>query len=302
MFSTVERLFKYLPFEISRAVHSVEDGVLNSINEIRLRKNAPISLTTGRKNLFIDRDGHLCGISRAMHATEDDINECMGKITGGSLYTCDEFIARGFVPLPEGGRAGVCGRAAIKSGKACGFAEIYSINLRLHRFIPDFASRLIGQYNVSAPCGTLVCSPPAYGKTTFLRSAAYLLSAGVGISARRVGIADERAELSAGLGTTGLTDIISGMDKADAINILTRTMSPEIIVCDEISANEVEALLEAQNTGVVLIASAHCSTPRELLHRGRMKQLLQAGIFPLSVILGTDGGYGYDIVKTENFL
>ncbi len=295
-------LFKYLPIRICESIHRLPDGLLSSANEIRLRKNAPLSLTVGNKNIIFDEKGRPCDINSAVRTRDDELAECLMKLTNGSLYTCDEFVSSGFIPLPEGGRAGVCGSANLQNGKMNGFLEISSINLRLHRFLPDVAKPLIEELNKNGLKSTLVCSPPALGKTTFLRSAAYLLSSGQGIEAKRVGIADERCEISVGIVGKGLLEVISSAEKAKAISILTRTMAPELIVCDEISADDVEPLLEAQSSGVTLIASAHCKTPAELKKRGRMSKLLDAELFPLCVILDYDGGYCFKIAETENFL
>ena len=295
--NSVDVLFRYLPLRISRAIHSLPKEYFSKINEIRLRINSPVSATCGIENMLFDENGDICDISSAICATEDEIKECISKLTNNSLYTCDRFISKGFIPLAEGGRAGVCGRS-----NGIGFGEITSVSLRLHRFLPYAAKALIDEFANTELCGALVCSPPALGKTTFLRSAAYMLSAGKGIPLTRVGIADERAEIAAGMSDRGLLDVISGMPKWEAISLLTRTMSPQVIVCDEISASETESVLEAQNTGVHLIASAHCKTPKELLKRGRMKNLLESGIFPICVILGYDGGYTCQIFKTEDLL
>lgn len=273
------------------------DEILSAANEIRLRKNAPLSVTVGDKNILPDEEGRVSTISRCLCVSDKEIEECIYKLTDGSLYTCDRYIPQGFIPLPEGGRAGVCGRIGPK-----GFAEITSVNLRIHRFLPKIAAELITYYKNEGICGALVCSPPALGKTTFLRSAAYLLSKGIGISPLRVGVADERCELAVGVGDFGLCDIISGMPKAEAINILTRTMAPQVIICDEIGAEETKSVLQSQNTGVCLIASAHCKSPRELFKRGDMGLMLESGIFPLSVILEYNQAYQYRIVKTEEHL
>lgn len=302
MSNTVDILFRYLPIRISRAIHLLPHDIFENINEIRLRKSAPTSITVGNKNLFFNENGELCGLNSAIEIFDCELAECISKLTGGSLYTCDEFLTNGFIPLPEGGRAGVCGRANFRSGKNCGFTEILSVNLRLHRNVPNFAMPLINDFSLMGVCGTLVCSPPALGKTTFLRSCAYLLATGRGIAPKRVGIADERCELSVGLENQGLADILTSLPKAEAITMLTRTMAPEIIICDEISASETDAVLEAQNTGVALIASAHCRSPRELLFRGRLKELLKSGIFQKCVILGYEKGYNIKICETEEFL
>ena len=113
---------------------------------------------------------------------------------------------------------------------------------------------------------------------------------------------DQRDRALLAIDKSGLLDVISSMPKSEAINMLTRTMSPQIIICDEIGGNEAEAIIEAQNTGVSLIASAHCENPQKLLLRGRMKLLLERDLFKLCVILGYDGGYTCEIAETEAFL
>ncbi len=302
MNNSIDVLFKYLPLRISYAVHSLPAEIFSSVNEIRLRKNGPVSVTVGNRNVVFDEKGIVATVKHAMCATENEFAECLSKLTGGSFYTCDEFVALGFIPLPEGGRAGVCGRASVRNGKPRGFSEINSINLRLHRFLPEVAKPLIERFSEKGICGAVVCSPPALGKTTFLRSVAYLLSTGNGIDCKRVGVADERCEISVGISNQGLMETVVGAPKADAINLLTRTMSPEIIICDEISASEADAVLEAQNTGISLVASAHCADPSGLAKRGRIRTLLENNIFPLCVILGYDGKYTCTVAETEAFL
>ncbi len=302
MENKMEILFRYLPFRVSSALRLLPKEVSEKLTEIRLRKRSPVSITVGMKNLFFREDGVVCRPERGIHLSDTELEECIGRLTENSLYTCDEYLAQGFIPIPEGGRAGICGRMNYRNGKICGFAEITSVNIRLHRFLPDVAGALISEFKTNGLVGTLVCAPPALGKTTFLRSSAYLLANGRGISPKRIGIADEREELSAGLPKSGLTDIISGIPKSQAITMLTRTMSPEAIICDEIAPKDVEAVVEAQNTGVSLLASAHCKTPKELLNRGSMKKLIEYNIFPLCVVLEYKDGYFYSIHKTEDVI
>ena len=291
-------LFKYLPISLTAAMNSLPERVLDSISELRIRKNAPISITVGSKNLTFDKNGRICDLSSGLRVSGFEFSECLSRLTNSSLYACDEYLKRGFIPLEGGGRVGVCGRGTPEGG----FAEIFSLNIRFPRFLPDVAVGLIENYREIGLKGTLVCSPPAMGKTTFLKSAAFLLASGKGISAYRVGIADERMELSSSLFGCGFVDILTTRPKAESIELLTRTMSPEIIICDEISAGEVDAVIEAQSSGVVLIASAHCKAPSELARRGRMKRLIEGEIFPLCVVLGYDDGYTCEIFETEELL
>lgn len=294
----IDSLLRYLPLRITRALNALPNDILNSANEIRLRKNSPFSLTVGAKNLTLDEIGRVCGIKNAMRITEAELFECVERLTEGSLYTYDEYLKNGFIPLENGCRAGICGRAALLGG----WTEIFSINLRVCRFVPNAASALIKEFAVKGVKSTLVCAPPALGKTTFLKSVAYLLANGIGITPTRVGLADERGELFSGIGDNGLIDPCVFLPKAEGIELLTRVMSPEIIICDEISAAEVDAVIETQNCGVSLVASAHCKTPRELLLRGRLKEIADPNRFPLCVILGYDGEFNCAVFDTEELL
>lgn len=291
---------RYLPTKVALLLHRLPKEIFDGINEIRIRKKAPLSITARGKNLFIDASGKICSLQRGVKCDEADIKECILRLTDGSVYTCDEYMAMGFIPLPEGGRAGICGKALIRGGQTEGFSEITSVNLRIHRNIPYFASPLIEEYRKNGCASALVCAPPALGKTTFLRSAAYMLANGKDIPPKRVGIADERMEISPGIGETGTADIISGMEKSKAISILTRTMAPEIIICDEISPNESPALSEAQHTGVCLIASAHGRGPADIAKRGRMRDLLYQDMFPITVII--KAGFECEIHQTKELL
>lgn len=281
----IASLARFLPLRIASAVNSLPQNTALSADEIRLRRESAVSLTCGGKNLFFDQNGAICSVEKAIKATDGEMAECLSRLSGGSLYTCDGMLAQGFIPIPGGGRAGVCGRAEVRNGRIIGFSEVYSINLRLHRFVRDFAIPLMREFTRAGIKGTLVISPPAEGKTTFLRSAAYLLANGRGIAPTRVGIADEREEISAGLPKSGLLDILSGAPKADSISILTRTLAPQVVICDEISGSEWESVLETQNCGVALIASAHGSDIGSVARRPGMKRLIDSGAFGLCVCL-----------------
>ncbi len=296
--NAIDSLFRYLPLRINRALNALPYEVLTAANEIRLRKNAPVSVTVGTKNLTIDSFGRVCNIKNGMRITESELFECIERLTDGSVYTYDEYLKKGFIPLANGGRAGVCGSAA-PSGN---WTVIHSINLRICRFVPRAAEELIKHFASEGIKSTVVCAPPAQGKTTFLKSAAYLLANGIGIAPTRVGIADERGEIFHGINDNGLIDPCVFLPKAQGIELLTRVMSPEVIICDEISATEVDAVIEAQNCGVSLIASAHCFDIKDLLLRGRMKALANPNVFPLCAILGFDGEFNCSVYKTEELL
>ena len=124
---------------------------------------------------------------------------------------------------------------------------------------------------------TLVISPPQAGKTTLLRDLARLISEGAGIlgqAGKKVGIVDERSEIAGcfqgvpqlDIGTR--TDVLDACPKAEGIMLMLRSLSPQVIVTDELGrAEDVQAIAEAVSAGVSVITSVHGSSLEEICQR-----------------------------------
>ncbi len=289
----IEKLYKYLPHRIRLILLKVPKTITANATEIRLRTSLPLSLTCGKNNVFINGDGLPCFVSDGVRTTEAEMSECVSRLTGSSFYTYEETIRRGYIPLPDGWRAGVCGNAVFDGKEIKTFSRITSVCLRVSRFFPDIASRLCRILRDDGLRGVMVFSPPGMGKTTYLRSCAYLLSSGK--KPLRVGLADERSELFVPEMTDCLIDTVRECPKKQAIDILTRTMSPEVIVCDEISDAETDGLIASQNSGVCLIASCHGSSIDGIMKRPHINSLINKGVFEMLVKLNYDGEYTSEV-------
>lgn len=75
--------------------------------------------------------------------------------------------------------------------------------------------------------------------------------------------------------------------------MLIRSMSPEVIITDEIGrVEDVGAVLEAMNSGVKIITTAHSSNMDDAKYRPILAKLLEEKVFERIVILGNSLGVG----------
>ncbi len=270
----ISDLAKNFPIALTREIEELSCGN-GRVSEIRIRRQ-------GRSSIVISGR---C-VPLAFSATES-IDAIFSSVCRGAPYAYRDSIARGYVPLGGGVRVGVAGRARYEQGRLVGVDEISSLVFRLPSAACDFAEGLFNIWR-RASGGLLIFAPPGGGKTTALRSLAAKLASGTG--ARRVVIVDEREELSTDELSGLEIDILSGYRRALGISIATRTLSPEIIITDEIGPEETEELLGCANSGVPIIASAHAASIDELMLRLDMQSLVSRRVFTSFASISREGG------------
>ena len=102
-----------------------------------------------------------------------------------------------------------------------------------------------------------------------------------------VAVVDSRGELfPQGFQTGEGLDVLSGCEKEIGITMVLRTMAPDYIAVDEITAEaDARALVRAGGCGVKLLATAHGSALEDLARRPCYRLLLEAGVFQTVVLL-----------------
>jgi stage III sporulation protein AA len=215
-----------------------------------------------------------------------DVEGVYASLCRGAPYAYRDSVARGYIPLESGVRVGVAGRARYDGGRLVGIGEVSSLVFRIPTGRCDFANEIYAICKDTAG-GVLIFSPPGGGKTTALRSLARSLSRD-----RRVVIVDEREEIYTDELLDREIDVLSGYRRGYGISLATRSLSPDVILTDEISAEDATEVLLAANSGVPIIATAHAASVAELMRREGMRRLFECGVFGSAVgIYRSLGGF-----------
>ena len=107
------------------------------------------------------------------------------------------------------------------------------------------------------------------------------------------GIVDERGEIAAmykGIPQNDIgenSDVIENISKELGINLLVRSMSPQIIVCDEIgSLEDIKAIQKAVCSGVKGIFTVHGASIEELKQNPYIKEIIENELIQRIIFIG----------------
>ncbi len=286
-------IFTFLPLWITDAISKLSKNQFNSLMEIRLRINSPVALRLSSEMLFIGRKS--CIVKTINNdipkVTQNEVWDIFKKISFYSFHTYENQIKEGFITTNGGHRIGISGDFQYDD-ESFGVRDITSLNIRIAREAIGCGEELVNSIFIDSLSGVLIVSPPSCGKTTILRDISRILSNGINGKHYNVSMIDERGELSGYCKNKSVfdigscTDLMLSTEKSKGILRALRTLSPDVIICDEAgSRDEVKALAEGFSGGVTIITTAHAGSEYDIHTRTVIKELLNSGAFRYVVML-----------------
>jgi stage III sporulation protein AA len=271
---------QYLPDEVIETIQKDFSHIMDKITEIRLRVGKPIIIYAGLVEKILVKK-----------ASNMMIKKTIELISGYSLYAWEEELRAGFITLPGGCRVGIAGKVVVEDGKIKTISNISGVNMRIRHELKGCADVVLA--NIRQVGHMLIISPPGCGKTTLLRDIARQISD----AGKTVAIVDERSEiagsyLGAPMNDVGIrTDVLDRCPKSLGMTMLLRSMSPDVIVVDEIgSEQDMKAMAEIVNAGIKIICTVHGNSIDDIRTGERFKSI--RGIFDNYIVLSARKGPG----------
>lgn len=275
-YETIAFFTHCLPKAAARPLNALPDG---SLREIRVRAGQSIRLST--------RQGEtIC----PCEPTPQQVAQMAEALCEHALYARAEEQRSGFVTLRGGHRMGLCGRVICQGKSIRALRDISSFCIRIAGQWRGAADGLIGQLtDENGFCrSTLIVGLPGMGKTTLLRDSLRRLSE----AGRRVCVVDERSEIAAmcdglpQLEVGPCTDVLDGCGKEAGLRWLLRSLSPEVLVTDELSDTlDAQAALEAIRSGVSMLATVHGRDLDSVCGRNTLYPLIRDRAFERYAVL-----------------
>lgn len=302
----IEReIFRFVSLEIREILAKIDYKKLECLEEIRLRADKPLILRDACGDWFPDESGHLYKDDiKAYRVTQNQIIKTLELMSENSIYAYQDEIKNGFITLKGGHRVGITGKTVMEGLYVKNIRDISGLNIRVSREVLGCSSKVIRYLirNSSDIYNTLIISPPQCGKTTMLRDISRFLGDGDkqhGFKGVKVGIVDERSELAAcykGVAQkrVGLrTDVLDGCPKVVGMIMMLRSMSPDVIITDEIgNIGDKDAIMQVVNAGVRVITTAHGYSISDLKTRREVLSLIEEKVFDRYIVLNNKDGPG----------
>lgn len=287
---TSTMLKEYLDRDVYNLI--IKSFSFSDITEIRMRVNQNLIVVVKNKKYYLkDDNNEFVIVSKYM------LENFIQRASQSSLYAYNDAIVNGYITLPKGIRVGLSGFVVIDKGEISTIKDFQSVNIRIPHMIKNcslLAYEYIYNNNIK---NTLIISAPGAGKTTFLRDIVYQFYKH-NIS-NNVLIVDERSEISSvvdgvpALDMGGFCDIYTNCSKEFGFKNGIRSMSPNVIITDEIDIDrDMKIIIDAINSGVSVIATIHALDMNQLKKKREFDYLIDNKIFDRYIVLTNDEGPG----------
>ena len=224
-------MLDFLPQNVKEGISRVN---LKDVYEIRIRAEKPVTVNYLGVYRYLSAYGLTQIREKALKCTVEDIADCVFKAGNYSVYSVEEQLKRGFITAQYGERIGIAGEYVFEKGQPFALRNFSSLCIRVPHDVIGCGEKIYKHCMSDRVRNLLIASPPGLGKTTILRDLARILGVKTGLN---VLICDERGEISAGeIGET--CDVLKYSDKATAFEAGIRAMRPDVIITDELSAEE----------------------------------------------------------------
>ncbi len=282
--TSYEVILRYVPDKLRQLMRTVTQKCQEELMEVRLRSKGPVYYVFADRIMFLKANGGLSAVydSDSYTVVASEVNDCIDRLCHYSLHSCRKQLSDGFFVIENGIRAGISG--VYSSSEPSVLVEFCSVNFRISRSVFGCADKLFTQVSDK---NVLICGGVNSGKTTILRDLCRLTG-----SFYKTALIDERNEIACVSGgepqhNVGImTDIIADRSRHDGIISAVRTLSPDVIICDEIaSVDDSEAVISGLGCGVRFIVTAHGENMKEIRRRKATSFLLESGFIDRVVFL-----------------
>ena len=274
---------------------------IGRLQEIRLRAGRPLMILYDNKEYLAGPEGNIVTeSSEAYHVSAQEIQEAMTYLSHYSIYAYEEEIRQGFLTIQGGHRVGIAGKVLSDGNGIRSIRPITFLNVRLAHEVRGCADELMPWLYEGQTLQYINPCRRRGAETTMLRDVIRQFSNGCGQEAgRRVGVVDERSEIAAcyrGIPQNDMgirTDVLDGCAKHMGMQMMLRSMTPEILAVDEIgSRTDKEAIDAVMNCGCCLLATAHGASMEKMQMRPALRQMAEEKIFERYVILSRKNTVG----------
>ncbi len=287
--SEMKEIIEMLPESISYQIKLLHPKSMSRIEEIRIRIRKRVEVIIAGKPIYLSYE-----------VTHDDTINLLNELSNYSIYTLEEELRKGYITVKGGHRVGLSGRVITENGRVKAIRDVTSFNIRIAKERIGISERYIPYLYDGNWLNTLIIGPPQTGKTTLLRDFARVISSGYKqIEAKKVCIVDERSEIAGCVQGVPQhqfgerVDVLDACPKAEGMMMMIRSMSPDVLIVDEIGTKEdAVAVMEAVHAGVQLLVSVHGHHASELKNRPSLKMLFEAKVFDRFLELSRKDGPG----------